>query len=237
MRDQSQSGMVLMEVLISIAVGSLLLVVTITVLSDLIEISELQKRLAAALDQESWLMQVLPNRIRQAGLRTCPSESSPRHPVIKIYQASEQAPRWLTQRYLPSDAMVISGCRPYKGKFRWIDTAYYIAKASFKDHKKRSILALYQKVKGGRREVLMLNVRDLIISHQFIKQDHPQVAHVGLRQPHVGVSLLSITAIMQLSDVFVLSQSIVHLQGRTYTVQPRQILKAVPLWVALREQS
>ena len=83
----------------------------------------------------------------------------------------------------------------------------------------------------------MLNVRDLIISHQFIKQDHPQVGEVALRQPHVGASLLSITAIMQLSDVFVLSRSIIHLHGRKYTVQPRQILKAVPLWVALREQS
>ncbi|MBV52819.1 MAG: hypothetical protein CL816_01990 [Coxiellaceae bacterium] len=230
MMVNKQSGMTLLETMLAMSLGACLSWVVVLILADVSRLSLLTESLTDLMDRQSWLFQILPKHIQQAGLSDCTGQVNKQSWPIEIFLHNQAVPKWLTQKKSQTDALIVSSCRKYRGKARWVRTAYYVAKTSWHDRYHRPIYALYQKVEGGRREALILNILDIKIKTFY--QSKPISSSINLDD--LSFNLLSITLILESQCLGCYHYSTNQWDGKSYKVPKGVRVSALPIWVSLR---
>ena len=237
-RCHNQLGFTVLEMLLAMSLSAWLLLTVIMLVGDLSQHLYWQQAMTDLMDRENGLAQWLPQRISQAGLSDCLKDKNDRVQVIKGYGRHQSAPRWLTQRKSQTDAVIISGCRRYRGKQQWINTAYYIAKTHYKNERGQPEYALYQKVEGGRREALVSGIEDWSIKYGLhASSDDSQ--RTWLLASSVNdwrqVSLVSFNILVRTRFKMPHLRTHYTWLGRVYTVPEGAFLTNVIITIALRE--
>ena len=237
-RCHNQLGFTVLEMLLAMSLSAWLLLTVIMLVGDLSQHLHWQQAMTDLMDRENGLAQWLPQRISQAGLSDCLKDKNDRVQVIKGYGRHQSAPRWLTQRKSQTDAVIISGCRRYRGKQQWINTAYYIAKTHYKNEWGQPEYALYQKVEGGRREVLVSGIEDWSI-HYALQLPSDNSQNSWLLASSVNdwrqVSLVSFNILVRTRFKMPHLRTHYTWLGQIYTVPKGAFLTDVIITVALRE--
>ncbi len=234
----NESGLTVLEMMLAMSLGAWLLLTLVMVLSDLSRNLQWQQAITDVMDRESWLVQWLPKRVQQSGLSDCVTQGKKQAPYIQGFGRHDKSPRWLTQQKPHTDAMIISGCRRYRGRQQWIKTAYYIAKTHYYDVRNKPVYAVYQKVEGGRREALVSGIEDWSIRYAIhsvsVSQRSQWVTAQSIDDWH-QVAMVSFNIILQARFQVRSVQTVYSWLGRTYTVPQGEVLTSLPITMALRE--
>ncbi len=116
-----QTGFSLIELLVSLFLGSLLMIMLVKLYFSFRETAQWQDTLAAIQERERFGAYFLAQRIRQAGDSTCePGETVDQSNVVIGYD-SDHLPPDLRKESIPnSDVIVIGECLRYHNKLQFI---------------------------------------------------------------------------------------------------------------------
>ncbi|ACJ17945.1 PilW family protein [Coxiella burnetii] len=172
-----QTGFSLIELLVSLFLGSLLMIMLVKLYFSFRETAQWQDTLAAIQERERFGAYFLAQRIRQAGDSTCePGETVDQSNAVIGYD-SDHLPPDLRKESIPnSDVIVIGECLRYHNKLQFIKTAYFISDMHRKE-KGKPVFSLYEKPMDGARQELIADVNKLTIHYGVSSSDRQSIRY------------------------------------------------------------
>lgn len=154
-------GYTIVELMISLLLASLLSVVLVMTYSAIQKRFQLVMALSMMQDDAQFLIIFLRDKINHAGDRACVTSSS--LSSVQVY-SKETTPNDLkTQLHNESDVLVLGTCEMIQGKKAFVQTAYYITTASWKEHG-NAVKAFFEKPLNSSRQELVAHVEDFHVS-------------------------------------------------------------------------
>ena len=168
MMSQDQLGFTLIEVMLACCLGAGLLLFLEVMYIDVYAAKAMQLELSDFIDRERFLSSYVAAQLKSAGNVNCIDVNTPHAIAVRGISADGSVPKWVTGRAVASDVIILTGCVRYKGKQQFLETAYYIGKTTRKDHRGHTLLSLYKKIKGSRREELVSGIVSLNIQYGIL---------------------------------------------------------------------
>ncbi len=159
-------GFNLIELLLSLFLGSVLIVGLIHVLLHFNSAWAWQNTWSSLQERGRYAVYLLSSRIRLAGDADCRKPYAVDHAQAIVGYRSDSVPESLQNEVMPgTDVLVIGECVHYHDKSQFIRRAYFIGDTHRKNDRGSPVFALYQKPLLGEREELISDVGDLRVRY------------------------------------------------------------------------
>lgn len=150
----------IIELMISLLLASLLSVVLVMTYSAIQKRFQLVMALSVMQDDAQFLVDFLRQKINHAGDGSCVTSRS--IPIVQVYSKEATPNQLKAQLHNESDVLILGTCEMMQGKKAFVQTAYYITAASWKEHGS-IVKAFFEKPLNSSRQEVVAHVEDFYV--------------------------------------------------------------------------
>lgn len=226
----NQSGFSLLEVLLTCALGSLILFGLMQLYLSCKFVFNMQEGVAKIQENGRVVVNLLNQRVHIAGYAGCEDPTNPVHADAAIHgYRSDDVPDYLSGAVVAdTDVVIINACDWKDSENIYLEKAYYIGNSNRKNAMNQPIYSLFEKTPDGNRQELVANVESIKILYGPSDLTADQIQNWSV------INSIKITLLLNSEDAVLKKPQTYIFNGKTLSAD-KKLRREWDMYIYLRE--
>ena len=173
------SGFTLIEILIALALSSIICISVFDCVASIEILYQRQLAIAGMQEKTRFLTVFFGEKIKQSGDFSCePWRIKREDPVVVSYAAQEASDKWGVKIKAKTDLLQLKECIRFNGKLQYLPIDFFVADTRRVSGKGREIDALFMKIEGHHREELVPNLVEFRVAVENLNNPIVKIVYV-----------------------------------------------------------